>query len=291
MADCARYREMLSGLVDNTLSDTENKALSEHLEGCAACRALLSVYREITMAAEESMAEPPEDFTAGVMERIKALGNENAATGKPAETGSGAAAGGAKTKKSFKPVIISFVAAAACLALVFLVSPQLFQFAGSNKTTSVADAPHASAAPADYGQQAPMPAAGGQQESALKTADASAEQADGAQDSDAGVPPEPLMGIMASPVPAPSAEPTSGQTGGIPYAVHVKAGALTDYYAVITIKGELPEFIAGNTRTANSNGTYNIEVTVDVAVKLVTDGYPSEAGNAEKTTALVVYTP
>ena len=82
MADCTKYRELLSGQADNALTEAENSELMKHLEGCAACRALLSVYRDITCAAEESMEEPPEDFAAGVMRRIKALGNENAAAGR-----------------------------------------------------------------------------------------------------------------------------------------------------------------------------------------------------------------
>jgi negative regulator of sigma E activity len=290
VADCTKYRELLSGFADNALTDKENSEITEHLEGCASCRALLTVYRNMTLAAEESMAEPPEDFAAGVMQKIKALGStpqrgSDIAAGSQTLPENGKAAGRAKTRKTFRPYIISLVAAAACLALVFLVSPQLF----SGMRSSTATAPQASSAPAAYSMQAPAPAADIPLGAEMKTADSESGQSENVQDSGAGTTPEALMGIMASP--APSAAPPADGSTGFGSDANTGAGELTDYFAVINIAGQLPDILTVNVRVDNGNGTYNIEVTADIAKQLEKDGYTVVMGNAEKATALVVYTP
>ena len=289
MADCTKYRELLSGFVDNALTEAEKTELTAHLKGCAACRALLAVYRDVANAAEESMAEPPADFAAGVMQRIKALDSPDGKV-------SNIAAGRARTKKSYKPVIISFVAAAACLALAFIVTPQLFQFGGSGKTASMADAPAAEAAPEAYSLQAQVqpsaaPAAG--TDIALKATESDAGHGDAVRpestENPGGGAPDAMTGIMASPVP--SAAPSYSGVDGLPHVKNWTTEDLTEYYAVITISGQLPELLAVNARVDNGNGTYTIEVTVDIADQLVRDGYTAEPGNAEKTKVLVIYTP
>ena len=134
-------------------------------------------------------------------------------------------------------------------------------------------------------------AAGAGQDGAMKTSDAEAGtgQEESTQDSSAATSPEALMGIMASPAPSPA--PSPEQPDGLPPASRADENQLAEYFAVITISGQLPDIITVNARADNGNGTYNIVVTVDIANQLVKDGYTSAMGNAEKTTALVVYTP
>lgn len=70
---CEDCRALLSALLDGELSEHERAAVTEHLDGCDACRAIfgdLAAMHELLVPAEE--ADAPEGFSARVMQRVHA---------------------------------------------------------------------------------------------------------------------------------------------------------------------------------------------------------------------------
>ena len=48
MADCTKYRDMISGFADGEISEKEENEVQRHLEECASCRMLLTLYKSIS---------------------------------------------------------------------------------------------------------------------------------------------------------------------------------------------------------------------------------------------------
>ena len=72
--DCDKYMELLSARLDGALTEEEEQELEEHLAACPDCRAVgaqLSALQGAFPELEEDA--PPEGFTQGVMDRIRAL--------------------------------------------------------------------------------------------------------------------------------------------------------------------------------------------------------------------------
>lgn len=282
MADCKKYRDMISSYADGELSGNDKSDLQKHLEACASCRSLLSLYKSISAAAAESLAEPPDSFTDSVMSKIKPL-SEEANADKNTES---------KHKKSLRPVIISFVAAAACLALAFMVSPGLFGLIGSRN--SAASVPMASAAPAAYDAEMQETTA---EDNAWKAefrsdsdgnlAGAASDVPSGAADGAAATTPS-SMGITAATAPLP---PEAGEGPEYPMAAQGTTDELAVYYAVFIIEGQLPDVLNEKAKTDNRDGTFNIEISAETAEQLIEDGLPAEKGAPEAVIALVKYTP
>ncbi|MBE6949636.1 MAG: hypothetical protein E7456_07330 [Ruminococcaceae bacterium] len=102
MADCFRYHEMISCLIDGELSPAEQNELNEHLEHCEGCRALLNIYE---LAFDGEMAEPPKELLAGSMLKVRAAA--------------------ASAKRHLRKHLIRYAAAAACFALILTAIPSL----------------------------------------------------------------------------------------------------------------------------------------------------------------------
>jgi hypothetical protein len=279
MADCRKYKEMISPYADGELSGNDKMELEAHLEECAACRSLLSLYKSIAGTAADSLAEPPEHLTESVMNKVRMLPMSEA----------GGRTAASKQKKTQRSVIISFVAAAACLALAFIVSPQLFGFGSStNMTTAV---PMASAAPSVAYDAA-------SEEAALDYgADAAAKSVESAgtggavEDGAAGS--QLHMGITAAteaPRPAASSAPAS-IAPGLTATGRDDSADLKEYYAVFSIEGQLPDILKDAVMTDNSDGTFSIEISLETASQLINDGLKAEMGAQDMTKALVIYTP
>jgi hypothetical protein len=310
VADCAKYKDLISSFADGELSDKEETEVRKHLDDCPVCQALLTACQSITEACEVSMEEPPEAFAGSVMERIRAL---------PAET---APVAGAKKSRSVRPFIISFVAAAACLALVFIISPQLFSFGGSSKTASSAassavpapmlqaqasqardtgsaaapKSPAAKSAGTAQAESAPNYAASSEQlmtgaAEAPDGAGSPASAGTGATDDSAAPEAGGQPDAAAAPVPSASAAPAASALDG-DNAVHSDTAVnLEKYYAVISVKGLLPAILTNTAITRNSDGTESAEIPVETADRLIADGYPAVLGNSDALAALVLYTP
>lgn len=105
MKICDGYSEMISAYVDGELTDTETAALEEHLKTCEECRSALNAYREIALAISEDYEEVPEGFAESVMQKVN-----------DAEK---------RRRRGRISVITRWACAAACIAIVALVSPNL----------------------------------------------------------------------------------------------------------------------------------------------------------------------
>ncbi len=101
MADCTRYHEMISCLVDGELSQEDEAELDSHIAVCEGCRALLDIYK---LAFTDDAVEPPAELVSGSMLRVRAAA--------------------AKKKSSFRKKVMRYVAVAASFAIIlFSVSP------------------------------------------------------------------------------------------------------------------------------------------------------------------------
>ncbi len=65
--------ELAQRHLEGILAGSAAAEVEEHLAGCAGCQALVASYRALTEALDDLVpAEPPADFTAGVLARIEA---------------------------------------------------------------------------------------------------------------------------------------------------------------------------------------------------------------------------
>lgn len=62
--------ELIGLHIDGEATVEQERMLSEHLAGCASCRALLEAYEQIDCGVAALEAEPPERFVSGVMYRV-----------------------------------------------------------------------------------------------------------------------------------------------------------------------------------------------------------------------------
>lgn len=282
MAECRKYRDMISCYTDGELSGKAKEELERHLQMCASCRSLLSIYQSITESAAGFLAEPPDSFTESVMRRIKAL-SENVNADHHAE---------GKHKRLVRPVIISFVAAAACLVIAFMMSPSRFGIKASrNETASV---PMVSAAPAVAAYDAAV-----QEDSAefsVMDAERKAEP-DGSTESSAAGIQQSSGGADFAPQEPPMIEATAMPSAADSMVPQLEAtwkntsDELRKYYAIFIIEGRLPDGLEEKSKTDNNDGTFNIEISVETANRLLKDGFSAEMGAQESIIALIKYTP
>lgn len=130
MADCFRYHEMISCLIDGQLSPSEHAELNEHLEHCEGCRALLDIY-ELAFTGEQ--VEPPVELKTGSMLKVRAAH--------------------AAAKRNNRRRITRYLAAAACFAVILLAVPSLPGNTNNDTTpvvSSETDAPAPSGCDGSY---------------------------------------------------------------------------------------------------------------------------------------------
>jgi hypothetical protein len=120
MADCAKYQEMISALLDGELSDAQQDELYAHLALCPECNALFHALQAIHSLCDVASVQPPEALAEGVMRQIK-----TSTVQKP-------------IKRRLFYRIAAGVAAAACLALVLVSLPHILPGAGSAANDSAA---------------------------------------------------------------------------------------------------------------------------------------------------------
>lgn len=102
MADCFKYHEMISCLIDGELSPEEKAQLDRHIVECEGCRSLLHIYE---LAFDSEMVEPPPELVSGAMLKVRAAA--------------------AAAKRRFRKHMMRYVAAAACFALILFTVPSL----------------------------------------------------------------------------------------------------------------------------------------------------------------------
>ena len=72
MAECEKYIEQISALIDAELSDAEEAAVLEHIAECPGCRALYETFCEISRCIPQISVEPPSNLTDSIMQKINA---------------------------------------------------------------------------------------------------------------------------------------------------------------------------------------------------------------------------
>jgi len=228
--------ELLSAYSDNELTDSDKQTVEEHLAANEDYSALLEIYREISISADESNVPVPDALRIGVMNRIR---SESISVEK--ET---------KKKKWWQHQILltRLAPIAACLVVVLLV----WQFGGNmfgmNETSApvaapaiMADAPAAAPAPA-----APAPESvefdnlWGIDDAAWDEAELilPAESAGGLGDQDS---------MLQEPTPDMNLVPGIRSHDEETEDAQMQRGFsdfIDNAYAVITITGELPAFLA-----------------------------------------------
>ncbi len=65
------YLPLLSGHLDGSNSETEEKRLEKHLKSCRHCRELLQSMEEADLLLVQSIFEPPADLTARIMRAVE----------------------------------------------------------------------------------------------------------------------------------------------------------------------------------------------------------------------------
>jgi len=141
--NCTEFIELISVYADGELTGPDTFELEAHLRECESCSALLDMYREISISADEQSREAPEALRIGVMNRIR---NEDIfhTTGK------------VKQRSRLNLVLMRYAPIAACLVAVLL----LWQFWGDlwntqdlrntqNDAMDAAPAPQAAPVPAE----------------------------------------------------------------------------------------------------------------------------------------------
>lgn len=126
MADCEKYIEQISALVDGELDPRQEAELRAHIGSCPDCRRVYDAFSAISGALGEELAEPPEMLAKGVMFKIKV------SQGK-----------GAGRRFSFG----RFTAIAACFAVIIFAAARFMPFLGAGNSAP----PPASAYSANVG--------------------------------------------------------------------------------------------------------------------------------------------
>ena len=138
MNNCTEYLELISACADDELTESERRRVEEHLSECEACSALLDLYRGISAASVEFCVPAPEALLSGVMEKVL--------SGQAARSNITAKENIAKDKKAQKAKMIRlafthYLPVAACLALVLISLPWIFNNCGNRKSDSLRNAP------------------------------------------------------------------------------------------------------------------------------------------------------
>ena len=81
MADCERYRDLISEYIDGTISGEDQAELFHHIESCSDCAQLLETYAEISRIMADD-TEPPEELLSGVMAGVREINDRRRQEGR-----------------------------------------------------------------------------------------------------------------------------------------------------------------------------------------------------------------
>jgi len=313
---CIDYLELLSAYIDGELTEYDRKRVEEHLETCENCSAILDLYRETSVSANEWGVPAPEALRAGVMEKIL------------------------KRPKIIRIALTRYLPVAACLAVMLITLPWIIDYhdrqtresfsapgSAPEFSTGVSGAPSAakqdSMTETDRSQMAtsgggdtaggsapsssaPSGAGGGSaagpsaaSPEAPMNADSAPRAEDSGVDDDAGMGNSGPSGELVVEV---GLEPPPIEDGGRESPVPPEGSSIpddfNDAYARIEITGELPEILAAYDPEPQGDRSgwemiYRIPRTV--ALELIDeistrDGIDIQVINEDSEYAIVLYT-
>lgn len=71
MISCSKAKEMIDSYIDGDISEADMTAFEDHISTCDDCRELYEFTSQLTSALKRSIQQPPADFTARVMDRVR----------------------------------------------------------------------------------------------------------------------------------------------------------------------------------------------------------------------------
>jgi len=109
VSNCEKYLDMISAYFDGELNGNEKAELEAHLEECEECRSILETYREISAEMIKDTEEVPENFAAGVMDKVASYEKNIKAR---------------KQRRNFG-IAGRWIGIAACIAIVLVAFPRM----------------------------------------------------------------------------------------------------------------------------------------------------------------------
>ena len=116
MSSCNEFIELVSAYADGELNESDKRRLEEHMDACEACSSLLELYRDISVAADDSCIPPPDSLSRAVMDVVLSEAVPASITD---------AIPDGKKRNVLRIVLTRYVPAAACLAVLLLTLPRL----------------------------------------------------------------------------------------------------------------------------------------------------------------------
>ena len=217
--------ELISAYADDELTQSDKKQVEEHITECESCSALLDLYREISVAVDETSEPVPEALRIGVMNRI---------INEPVYQGTDSA----KKRGRYHFALTRFAPIAACLVVGLLV----WQNWGILRSGQ--DATDAPAAPAPEAKPASVSDTVGTFDISIDAEAPAAGEGEPEDNSDDYAPDE----GQSNPEPADDYAPTDRGLP-VPPRSDEEVERIMEYidaaYAQISIIGELPAFLEG----------------------------------------------
>ena len=122
MNNCVELMELISAYADGELTQSDCRRVEEHLSSCESCSALLELYREISVALDESAVPAPEALCDSVMKKV--LSEETTVAGDTSPAGDTVpATDNADRRKPVRIMLLRYAPLAACLAIILLAMP------------------------------------------------------------------------------------------------------------------------------------------------------------------------
>lgn len=271
MADCERYRDLISEYIDGTISGEDQAELFHHIESCSDCAQLLETYAEISRIMADD-TEPPEELLSGVMAGVRDINDRRRQEG----------------RIRFKRTAVRCLAAAACAAVILIPGLRII-FGGSGGSDGVDSAAYTTGDSSSAPEVKEYSNGSSTEESAqLEVGGNSAvENDDAAADSTDGSAPQ-ANGFDANN--SGSAEGGGAEDGLIASVQDVAQG----YYAVVYADALPSEITYDSSRLSMSfqDGTQGLQITLSELTALEDAGsYVIVYENNESDSALLVYNP
>ena len=257
MTGCEKYLDMISLYIDGKLDNDETAELLAHVASCPHCAALLKIYEEAFDGGDSEITEPPAELAANVMVVVKSMPAPRTEDSTP-QAGETPPHSRKRKHGLFSARVRGIAAAAAVLAVMLSVYLP-------NRTADMTGSGAANGA--NYYNAENAPSGSVSQFSVGKSGESN------------GVAENQLIT---------GDESTAGVDNAFDGSV-----ALSDYYAVVNISGELPEILDGYDAEPYGDGEYLIIIPSELTEELEKLGYTveySESGESSAETA-VIHTP
>jgi len=133
MNKCKHFIELLSSYADGELSGAEKRETEAHLMSCSNCSKLLNLYQSISKAGADSAAPVPKSLVTNVMERVNNSGTRFNSS--------------SNSHKRNRSLVTRYAPIAACLVILLLATPFVLPMLLNQNNIVPLSAPEAADAP------------------------------------------------------------------------------------------------------------------------------------------------